>query len=54
MPTEKGTSPLHKNDIIFDETPPGQHPTKTNPILISFGNPSKVPTVYANSGITVY
>ena len=31
MPTEKATSPLQRKDIRFDETPPGQQPTRMSP-----------------------
>ena len=31
IPTEKATSPLHKKLIMFEDTPPGQQPTKTKP-----------------------
>ena len=31
IPTEKATSPPQRYDITFDETPPGQHPTRIKP-----------------------
>ena len=38
IPTENGTSPWHRYDMIFDDTPPGQHPTRINPTAISLGS----------------
>lgn len=31
IPTENATSPLHKKLMIFEDTPPGQQPTRTSP-----------------------
>ena len=37
IPTEKGTSPPQRNDMIFDEMPPGEQPTRISPTAISSG-----------------
>ena len=35
IPTEKATSPPQRYDMILEETPPGQHPTRINPNAIA-------------------
>ena len=39
-PTENATSPLQRKVMMFEETPPGQHPTRISPTPTAFGNPS--------------
>ena len=39
-PTENATSPLQRKVMMFEETPPGQHPTRISPTPTGFGNPS--------------
>ena len=39
-PTENATSPLQRKLMMFDETPPGQHPTRISPTPTSRGSPS--------------
>ena len=52
IPTEKATSPLQRNDMMFDETPPGHVPTSKSPIAIPLGSP-KCTRVNAINGIMV-
>ena len=53
MPTENATSPLQRNVMMLDETPPGQHPTRISPTPTAFGRPSPCTTPYARSGMSV-
>lgn len=39
IPTEKATSPPQRYDMIFEETPPGQHPTSISPSPIPSESP---------------
>ena len=41
IPTEKATSPRQRNDMMFEETPPGQHPTRISPAAIPGGSRSR-------------
>lgn len=38
IPTENATSPPHRYDMIFEDTPPGQHPTRISPSAIPSGD----------------
>ena len=40
--------------MMFDETPPGQHPTRTSPTPTARGSPAAWTTHQATSGINAY
>ena len=51
MPTENATSPLQRKLMMFEETPPGQHPTRMRPTATPLGIPSRCVRPKAMSGI---
>ena len=53
IPTENATSPLHRKLMMFEDTPPGQHPTSISPTPTSRGRPSTRTSVHAMSGMKV-
>ena len=51
IPTENATSPPHRYDIIFDETPPGQQPTRISPSAIPSGRFNAFVSANARNGM---
>ena len=54
IPTENATSPPQRYDMIFDDTPPGQQPTRMSPSAIPSGSPSTLEIPNAKNGIIRY
>ena len=54
IPTENATSPPQRYDMIFDDTPPGQQPTRMSPSAIPSGSPSTFEMPNAKNGIIRY
>ena len=54
IPTEKATSPPQRYDMIFEETPPGQHPTSISPSPIPSESPRTFVIPKAKKGIIRY
>ena len=53
IPTENATSPPQRYDIMFEETPPGQHPTRISPSAIPSGRFNAFEIPNARNGMIV-
>lgn len=54
IPTENATSPPHRYDMIFEDTPPGQHPTRISPSAIPSGRFNAFEIANARNGMIRY
>lgn len=54
IPTENATSPPQRYDMILDDTPPGQQPTRMSPSAMPAGRCSTFVSANARNGIIRY
>ena len=54
IPTENATSPPQRYDIMFEETPPGQQPTRISPSAIPSGRFNAFEIPNARNGMIRY
>ena len=54
IPTEKATSPPQRYDMMLDDTPPGQQPTRISPRAMASGRCNIFVNANARNGIIAY